>query len=548
MNKFLKSFPGKPRHIQTDALEKIDKALKKNKKFIILCAPTGSGKSHISAAIALSSKPAPQKFINLVDNLSIYEREYNGKYSYESEALACGYHRTMVCTVTKALQDQYDQLFKDNTIVFKGKTNYQCNVDPNMDCDTAPCVTDPKLKQKCMSSQFCNYYNTRDDALKNNFSTLNYSSFFHLPPHTKQIEYLICDEASELEAEIVKYFTVEINYKTLTNALKKTKINKLTSESSQTGHAWLKELNNTLLLQQDIILNQIGNFKKSKNNSSTFSEIRKFKYIKSLQNQISVLLKNWFKIEVIIECKHDSVSFTPLYVNNLTKDIFDSAKNVILMSATIIDPVNFAKTLGIDNYEYIEVDNTFDPKKSPIFCSIAKYNLNYKNINNNLPKVIKQIDKICNHYGDKKGLIHTHTHKITESIQNKFKNNKRFIYREPGINNEEILNLHSKRKDSTVIVSPSLTFGTDLPDDLGRFQIIVKLPYPSLGSKRIKTLFDRDKTWYIDQMLNVLVQSVGRCTRHVNDFSETFILDGQIIQVLKTNWHRLPQYFKNRIH
>ena len=97
-------------------------------------------------------------------------------------------------------------------------------------------------------------------------------------------------------------------------------------------------------------------------------------------------------------------------------------------------------------------------------------------------------------------------------------------------------------------MSPSLAYGTDLPDELGRFQIVVKLPYPPLGSKRIKTLFDKDKVWYKNKMLTTLIQSCGRCTRHSNDHSDTFILDGQILRVLKENWIKLPKFFKDRIH
>ena len=87
-----------------------------------------------------------------------------------------------------------------------------------------------------------------------------------------------------------------------------------------------------------------------------------------------------------------------------------------------------------------------------------------------------------------------------------------------------------------------------MPDDLGRFQVVIKLPYLPLGSKRIKALFDRDKIWYQNKMLTTLVQACGRCTRHINDFADTFILDGQIVKVLKDNWLKLPKYFKDRIH
>jgi len=44
-----------------------------------------------------------------------------------------------------------------------------------------------------------------------------------------------------------------------------------------------------------------------------------------------------------------------------------------------------------------------------------------------------------------------------------------------------------------------------------------------------------------------LVQMCGRCTRNVNDSSETFIMDGQAVATFKSNWNKLPIEFKARL-
>jgi Rad3-related DNA helicase len=66
--------------------------------------------------------------------------------------------------------------------------------------------------------------------------------------------------------------------------------------------------------------------------------------------------------------------------------------------------------------------------------------------------------------------------------------------------------------------------------------------------KRIKKLFDYDKIWYINAMLNNLVQMCGRCTRSEDDFSETYILDGNIVDILLRNSKKLPKYFIERVN
>jgi len=545
--KLLDRFPGIPRSIQVDALQEIEEAIRADKKFIILCAPTGSGKSHIAASMALSCKKPPQKFIDLIEDRTIFQRDDIRGYIHDDKAISTGKHRGMVLTVSKALQDQYKKLFGDKVSILKGKSNYQCQLDPSFGCDLSYCTTNPKQKDSCLQGAGCPYYTARDSALTNVFSVMNYSMALCMPDHVMQTEFLICDEASELEDELVNHFSVDINYKQLATSLGVTSINKLTSEDPKDGMKWLTDLNDNV---HNIVIafeqKMIGAKKKKK--PSFLKDLKKYRYLRELYSKSLLLLSNWYKSKIIIECKGENVLFTPLHVNNFTSMLFDRAKHVILMSAVIIDPDHFAKQLGIDDYAYIELESIFDFKKSPIYCNAAKYNLSYNQIDKNLPKVINQVKKITEHYKDNKGLIHTHNFKINEFIRQIFKGNNRFIYREAGANNEKILEIHRERTDPTVLVSPSLAYGTDLPDDLGRFQVVIKLPYLPLGSKRIKALFDRDKIWYQNKMLTTLVQACGRCTRHINDFADTFILDGQIVKVLKDNWLKLPKYFKDRIH
>ena len=124
---------------------------------------------------------------------------------------------------------------------------------------------------------------------------------------------------------------------------------------------------------------------------------------------------------------------------------------------------------------------------------------------------------------------------------------KRFLFREEGSTNETIIKEHVLRTDDTVIVSPSLTMGLDLKGDLGKWQVIIKLPYPSLGSKRVKKLFETDPGWYKMKMFVSLIQACGRCTRSAEDESITYILDGLSAKTIIENKNILPKHFLDRI-
>lgn len=194
----------------------------------------------------------------------------------------------------------------------------------------------------------------------------------------------------------------------------------------------------------------------------------------------------------------------------------------------------------------MEVESEFSPDKSPIYVT-SKNKLNYKNYRVLLPEIADQIKTIIEHHKNDKGIIHTHSQEITNILRDKLRGNKRFLFRDETSNNEAILKEHYNTDFPTILMSPSLSYGVDLKDDLARFQIIVKLPFPPLSVKRIKKMFDLDKDWYENKMLNTLVQACGRATRSKNDFSTTYILDGNIVNTLKRTRSKLPQSFIDRI-
>jgi Rad3-related DNA helicase len=194
----------------------------------------------------------------------------------------------------------------------------------------------------------------------------------------------------------------------------------------------------------------------------------------------------------------------------------------------------------------VEVESEFSADKSPIHVT-SKNKLNYKNYKVILPDIALQIKAIAEHHKTDKGIIHTHSLEITNILRDKLNSNKRFLFRDETSTNESILKEHHGTDLPTILVSPSLCYGVDLKDDLARFQIIVKLPFPPLSVKRVKKLFDSDKDWYENKMLNTLVQACGRATRSKNDFSTTYILDGNIVNTLKRSRAKLPQSFIDRV-
>ena len=542
LNGLLQKFPElfTPNKSQVKLIKSIEQAFEEGYKFVVCSAPTGSGKSFISKTLGNDSNEPSVDYVDLVESYQIYKQNNLGGYQNEAEDEKP--FGAFALTITKALQDQYKELF-DDVDVLKGKSNYQCSYDENFTVENAPCVHIKSLKEDCWKKNSCPYYNARNKALVSKFATLNYNMFFALPSHVKRKQYLICDEASELEDQLVKEFSCQVNF----DFLKKSMVI-IRPFPSNTDYGKVGKWVNTLCQDIEERVEELRD--EITNNSGKQTPLA----LNERKNEVILLLNIHSKLRAIVDTWHDSeylfervakgINFMPLKVDKLSRYLFEYADKVILMSATIIDPANFCKTLGIDKFKYIEAESTFDPKKAPIYAN-TKIKLNYNNMLANLPKIADQVKQICDHHANDKGLIHTQTNTITKYLQDNVKCS-RILYREPGVRNEEILDKHFSSDKPTIMASPSMSHGVDLKDDLARFQIIIKAPYLPTNDKRVERMMKSDFNWYTNKMLSSLIQACGRGVRSSKDHCVTYILDAAIVENILKYKHKIPKYFLDR--
>jgi Rad3-related DNA helicase len=145
-------------------------------------------------------------------------------------------------------------------------------------------------------------------------------------------------------------------------------------------------------------------------------------------------------------------------------------------------------------------------------------------------EVIKTIDRIMDEHSDERGLILTSSisrcQKILRYLSPKNTQRIRICHsrNQDGKTQDEIISEHAA--DPTgVLLSSSLWEGVDLKDDLSRFQIIAKVPYPNYTEKRTKAKMSKFPTWYTSQTLTKLLQGFGRSIRSDGDWAKTYVLD-----------------------
>lgn len=531
-----------PREGQLTAFKESEKAFDTGKKFLIIRAPTGTGKSYIGMTLAGAVADVNDKYKSLVLSREIFARDVNtGQYPYASQILAMPRFGASIMTVSKVLQDQYVDDFSSRIMSFKGKSNYRCAVDANFDCSFAPCTFDNNIKKTCQSQHACPYYFEQENSAISKNNALNYSVFFNLPEHVAARQLLVFDEASELEKELVSAFSVELDTKYLRETCGV--IVRTPSDSKRMG-GWVNDTTGSL---SEAMREAMDKFTKS--NKKDRSQMVKYKYMDQLSSKLSRIQEDLASTEFVISEENDGriIKIQPVYVAHIFRRVTKHSSHVVLMSATIIDVVEYAKTLGLkeDEYTFVDIPSTFDPIKSPVRIS-KKIFLSQKNMTEKLPEVVSFIEKILEAHKNDKGLIHSHTMKITDYLQENL-GDRRCLFRTADKKNEEILLEHIQTRKPTVLVSPSMTHGVDLKGDLAKFQIIIKAPFAPLGDPRIARLAKENSRWYKDQMLSTVIQACGRGSRNETDECVTYIIDGVLSLALEENQDILPPDFVARM-
>lgn len=502
----------------------LDKIKNSNKKAIILQCGTGTGKSAIGYTIARSCKG-----------------------------------RALMVTPTKQLQDQYVHDFESLGLTeLKGLGSYPC-IKADCAYPMGPCHSVKGFK--CDKEEVCPYKLAFDEAVNSKVTVVNYSWLCANATRASkgkslinEAEVIIFDEAHNVEAQLCSAYSFEIcptefyNYyyqgETITPAHKK-----LLDAFDKA-----KDINSAtmgfLMFYKDIIRPKIEEMDKDENPDQDYwaylsNNLDKMKYFckrhKDHPNDkwcVTVSLNEGMPMFV----------FEPLYVDDIYDEIISTSdRKVVFMSATILDPKTYAESIGLkEEYDYIDYDSPFDPEKSPIICGVD-IDCSYKGFTAaEQKKLLEAVQQIVDLHPNEKGIIHTGNQNITKLLK-KLKN-PRFLIREGANTNDVIMDKHINSTEPTILVSSSMMEGVDLKGDLARFQIICKMPYPSLVNERIKTKAGISYSWYNLQTWYRLLQATGRATRSEEDYSKTYILDKAFTREYKKYHEHLPEQFNERIY
>ena len=523
--------PGaEPRPAQARLLEVLGAAIgegdgAEGPRVFIVEAPPGVGKSHIALTLARWSGDA------------------------------------YLLTSQKLLQDQYEREFGDALQLVKGRENYLCEryAPPARVTTTHGLCRRPRAPF-CQ----CPYARAKLAAQNGPIFCTNTAYFLTLRQwqreQLRRRRVLVVDEAHNLEAQLVRVFTVAFAPDQMTEwfggplprlgsadeyrILFEDDVSRLDMELALIDDR-LASLRPPGLVDDDLLsypltpqelalLGERDLLESALARLHFFLDAEDTEWVVRYPTEISAALE-----------------LVPLTVSAMAPALlWDAAELIVLSTAFMGRPEAIAGYFGLEP-EAVRAFASESP--FPVAQRLIEYRpvgaLSKATLSELEPALFAEVAAILAAHPAEKGLVHAASYAAARRLLADLAARapaqyRRVIFVESSEAKGRALDDHRASSRPTVLLSPSLREGVDLPDDFLRFQIITKVPYPDLGDPWTAARQARDPRWYALETAKALVQTYGRSCRHAGDHGVTYVLDAHFARFLQRYRPLLPAWFR----
>jgi Rad3-related DNA helicase len=514
-----------PRPQQVEILDFVKRSIEsEDKKFMMIDAPTGVGKSFAAVMIA-----------------DWYQKEIKGDA------------KITILTNSKILQDQYVKDFEFISSL-KGSTSYWCRKSM-MPCGESKILN--KAKEGSKGCNGCPHSIAQSAFVKDRVSLTNFHLITAYSMYSPDIladrgaSLLIIDEAHEFEETFCDFISSTFSKRSLS-------ILDIWADCMSEDLEQIFNINQLSDYVKKIIIPRLKNkiedlledAKSARSKSKKSELIKKADHCDKSMCKFNRFIKdeanyktNWIFEKEIDQDGLFKILVEPIWANQYLKDLFwKQYDHVIMMSGTILNSKMMGFLMGLEEkeYTYLSLPCPFSEENRPvIYLKFGK--MSYYEKSETFKRSVPIIKKILHKNSNYKGIIHSGNYEFNSWISKSIKDKRLLIH--DSSTREKSLNHHLESKLETVLVSPSMINGIDLKDNLSRFQIILKVPFPNLRSTKVKKRLETNPDWYNWRALIDIMQSYGRSIRNDQDWAETYILDSCLDQLLSI----APDYFKSAL-
>jgi Rad3-related DNA helicase len=523
---------------QQEAICFILDAFRGGKRFVILEGPTGSGKSAIALTVAkffansfyLTVQKVLQSQIITDFGSSLDLVELKGRNAYE-----CVFFR------------QFGERLVAKKALSAKRLEKLIRLPPSADVGYCREKLHKSLAPQCFQRplpensnySFCPYFEQLGRCVAAKMALLNFSSFLYqtsLAHRFAKRELMVVDEAHQLEAQLLGFISISISSDCMPGV-------KFELPEYETAEQYWEYF---------VACDLLGAIRRCLLELQASDDVRKKDALASLYRRVGAFFASMeAEQEWVVDWKvteqRQTVLLRPVFVHNQASPlVFRFADKILLMSATILDVQVLCAALGIPRAQVASyrMCNRFPVDNRRIFLyPVADIKGGKAKMGEWMPKLVSRVDELVAKYPRDRGIIHTHNFAIAEGLMAGCKQRSRFLFQRNFPNKEVMLARHAATIGS-VLVAPAMHEGLDLVEDLSRFQIICKVPWPNLyEDKQLERRVQLDHSYLIWLVALKLVQSTGRSVRSEVDWAHTYIIDGVIDRFIAQARRILPSWF-----
>jgi len=452
-------------------------------RFLLLSAPTGSGKSLIYMTLS-----------RLLDA------------------------RTLVLTGTKGLQTQLMSDFHPMGMVdIRGHANYPCGVPRASSLGPRDLLTTSGLSSKSGASwsdvcttdrESCSYLAALSTARESNLVITNYAYWLTMERVNNanalgEFDLLILDEGHTAPDWLASFCKFSLHSSLLRDLLDLD-----LPKPDDDFIEWAKSAVVALSARRD--------------DHRTFTDAALTALV-ALERNLSGLLSST-SVEWLTETTRYGIKLSPVWAREFAEPyLFRSIPHILLTSATLSPEIRTYMGISINDSTYLEAGKGFDHRRRP-FIYVPTTRVGRKMSEGDTRVWMNRIDSIIDGRLDRKGIIHTRSYARAKEIVTRSRHADVMLVHRPR-DTAEVVAMFKNSTAPSVLVSPAVEEGFDFPGLQCSYQIIVKVPFLDMRDPITKARSKTDECYSNYVTGQSLVQMVGRGMRAPDDICETLIID-----------------------
>jgi Rad3-related DNA helicase len=469
---------------QQDALDWI---LNSDKQYLILCAPTGFGKSPLAAACSIDFRT-----LALVLHKSLQSANYKEQYDFD---------------------------------ILYGKSNYPCVERNKKQASFLPRVR--YTAYDCGNPDCeCPYQQQELHCLESQRVSLNYAKFLMSKSFNDrfQPDFLFLDEAHNLPDITMNFVGLSLDWD---------------NEFLQCPGGVEPRVKARLNYGEAMTVFRQCARAVEANKPVQSEDLKLWRKWKRVSQKIAVTdhilssgsLNDWY-----YEATDKSLIIKPLTAKYHFKRFFGMADKIVLMSATITPNIAERLGLGAGEYDFMKVPNPW-PVPSRLVYDLCGPAINWKSSEEDKEEQVKLIANILQE--DNSGIIHVSSKSqaiaMCDLLYRLTKQDVDFHVPTLGIGTEkQYQEWDEVREPGIYCISWNFHEGVDLGQD--DINIMAKTPWPAIGSNYEKACLEYDPQWYNQKTAHIVEQLFGR---HQRGLQEHYLPGAKMAYIADSSWHRL---------